>query len=539
VLIALIGVVLIGVAAAIVWVFVNWERSGKEQLVPLVLLGMLVVEATLYSDPNALPRGLFHPGSGSTQLRLPEIYITLALVARLIARGRPTRIGLPAGLWLAFAAWMVVGVVEGKLYGNPFSQDIYEAKDILYIVGAYALAAGVPIRKYIDSGDLFKLGTLSVVCASVLDLMTIGHVSVNTTVPVLPLQAFGMVGAETAALFLAIVAMCFLVRVASGPVRFRHVLALIPVVGAVLLADQRAVIVNLAVVVLVVVVGVAVGPRHGIARKLYVSLGQVVLTLLALVAVTTAIVVVPAAVDRQPARDTSRFELPVPVPQRREGGIGPGPPGPGLGGGEADPAAPGHRVGARHRVPVLRSGDALGADDRLRAQSRPRPLAPARSHRARALPRRSGCFRHGGPPGVAATSRPGDGRAGPGFGRGRSRSLRNGAPRAPPRRIPICHAVRSQPRSAARLRHRHGRTAGPARLVPGGLRIEVRRRREELERARESRPRVGVAGMNAPALDCLVVWARREHVPAGLAWRIASQSDVESRVSSGCSGWPR
>ena len=243
---------------------------------------------------------------------------------------------------------MVVGVVEGELYGNPFSQDIYEAKDILYIVGAYALAAGVPIRKYIDSGDLLKLGTLCVVCASVLDLMTIGGVKVNTTVPLLPLQAFGVVGAETAALFLAVVAMCFLVRVASGPVQFRHVLALIPVVGAVLLADQRAVIVNLAVVVLVVVVGVAVGPRRGIARGFHVSLGQVVLTLLAVVAVVTAIVVVPAAVERQPARGTPRFELPGPVPRRREGRIGPGPPGPGFGGGETDPPTRDHRVGARH-----------------------------------------------------------------------------------------------------------------------------------------------------------------------------------------------
>ena len=114
-----------------------------------------------------MPRGLFHPGSGSTQLRLPEIYITLALVARLIVRGKPRRIGLPAGLWLAFAAWMLVGLLEGKLYHNPFSQDIYEAKDIIYIVGAYALAAGVPIRKYFDSGDLFKLGGLCVVCATV------------------------------------------------------------------------------------------------------------------------------------------------------------------------------------------------------------------------------------------------------------------------------------------------------------------------------------------------------------------------------------
>lgn len=296
------GIVGLGVAVAIVSLFVRWERKGKEHLIPLVLLGMLVIEATLYADPNSLPRGLFHPGSGSTQLRLPEIYITLALVARLIARGRPTRIGLPAGLWLAFATWMAVGAVEGKLYANAFSQDLYEAKDILYIVGAYALAAGVPIRKYIDSGDLLKLGTLCVVCASVLDLMTIAHVSVNTTLPLLPLQQFGAVGAETAALFVAIVAMCFLIRAASAPVRLRHVLPLIPVVGSVLLANQRALLVNFAVVVLVVVVGVLIGPRSGVARQFFITSGQVVLTVLATVAIGIVLVVVPAAVHRQPAQ---------------------------------------------------------------------------------------------------------------------------------------------------------------------------------------------------------------------------------------------
>ena len=58
---------------------------------------------------------------------------------------------------------MVVGAIEGKLYHNPFSQDIYEAKDILYIVGAYALAAGVPIRKYFDTR---RLSSSSARCAS-------------------------------------------------------------------------------------------------------------------------------------------------------------------------------------------------------------------------------------------------------------------------------------------------------------------------------------------------------------------------------------
>ena len=89
----------------------GWSRSssagsarGRSNWCRSILLGLLVVEGTIYADPNMIPAGLFHPGSGSTQLRLPEIYITLALIARLIARGRPKRIGLPAGLWLAFAA---------------------------------------------------------------------------------------------------------------------------------------------------------------------------------------------------------------------------------------------------------------------------------------------------------------------------------------------------------------------------------------------------------------------------------------------------
>ena len=296
------GGILLGLAVAVVAVFVRWEREGKEQLAPLVLLGLLVVEATIYADPNALPRSIFHPGSGSTQLRLPEIYITLALVARLIARGKPTRIGLPAGLWLAFGAWMTVGAVEGALYHNSMSVDLYEAKSILYIVGAYALAAGVPVRRYLDSGDLFKLGALCVACASVVDLMTIAHISVNINLPLLPLQDFGGVGAETAALLLAIGTMCFLCRLASETVRIRHVLALVPLVACVVLADQRAVLVNLAVVVSVVLVVLVVTYRHGIARRLHVGLGQLALTLLAVVAVAMVIVVAPSAVDQQPAR---------------------------------------------------------------------------------------------------------------------------------------------------------------------------------------------------------------------------------------------
>ena len=301
-LIVMVGCVLLGLAVWFVSIFVRWEREGNEQRVPLVLLGLLVIEATLYWSPNAVPRGIFHPGSGSTQLRLPEIYITLALVGRLIARGKPTRIGLPAGLWLAFGLWLVVGSVEGGLYHNQFSQNIYEAKAIWYVVGAYALAAGVPVRRYLDSGGLLKLGNLCVGSATLLSLMTIGHVSININLPLLPLQSFGTIGDEGAALFFAIGTVCFLVRMASGPVRFRDVMALVPLIACVLLADERAVLLNLALVAAVIVIALLIGHRRGIARRFHARLGHVVLTLLAVVGVLIAITVIPAAVDGQPVK---------------------------------------------------------------------------------------------------------------------------------------------------------------------------------------------------------------------------------------------
>lgn len=302
---ALEVLLVLALAASLVALFVRWERGGKEQLVPLVLLGLLIVEATIYADQNTLPRSIFHPGSGSTQLRLPEIYITLALLARLIARGKPNRIGLPAGLWLAFAGWMAVGSVEGWLYHNVLTQNLYEAKDILYIVGAYALAAGVPVRKYLDSGSLYKLGNLSVACASIVGLMTIAGVTLKTNLPGLPLQSFGAVGNESAALFLAVGAMSFLVRLASGSVRGRHVVALVPLVVCVVLADQRAVLMNLVVVLVVVTLAVLVGHKRGIVQRFQVASRQVVhvvLALLAVVGIVTLVVVVPAAVDRKPPR---------------------------------------------------------------------------------------------------------------------------------------------------------------------------------------------------------------------------------------------
>jgi O-antigen ligase len=300
---AMLGCVGVGVLVAVVMLFARWEREGKTHLAPVGLLALLVVEATLYVDQNNLPRSLFHPGAGSTQLRLPEIYITLALLGRLLARGKPKRIGLPAALWLAFGAWMVVGIVEGELYGNPFSQNVYEAKAIVYVVGGFALAAGVPVRQYLDTRALFWVRNFCVVAATLLDVMTMAHVTVSVNIPLLPLQGFGAVGSETAALYVAIGVMCFLPQLANGRVGVASVVALVPLLASVALANERAVLVNVAVLlgVLLIILGF-VGYGRGVVRRLKVQMGQVALTLLAVVAIALAVLVTPAALNQRPVQ---------------------------------------------------------------------------------------------------------------------------------------------------------------------------------------------------------------------------------------------
>jgi O-antigen ligase len=85
-------------------------------------------------------------------------------------------------------------------------------------------------------------------------------------------------------------------------VRFRHVVALIPLLASVVLANQRGVLLNLGTVVLVLLVVLAVGHRQSVGNLLHVRSGQIAVTFLAVTAVAIVIVVVPAAVDRQPAQ---------------------------------------------------------------------------------------------------------------------------------------------------------------------------------------------------------------------------------------------
>jgi O-antigen ligase len=286
-------------AAVLLGVFVRWERMGKEQNAVLLLLGMLVLEATLYENQDNMPRDIFHPGSGAFEFRLPEVIITLALLARLVVRGRATRVGGSPLLWLAFGAWIAVALVEGVLRHNDITQIPYEGKVIIYVVGGYALAAGVPIQRFFEGRALERLVRWSGVLAAVIVVMSVAHKEYAIHLPLLPLPDFGVDGSDAATIYAAIGLIGLMLELAKEKRSRPTLLACVPLLVSPFFTDQRAVLIMLGASVTVILL-VATGTTA--RRRLRIKSAEVLLSALAVVGVVLTVAVVPAVESQKPVQ---------------------------------------------------------------------------------------------------------------------------------------------------------------------------------------------------------------------------------------------
>jgi O-antigen ligase len=295
---------LVGAAAAVailLYVFYRWERAGREHWVVFLLLGLLVAESSLYENETFTPRGLFHPGSGSFQFRLPEVIITVALIARLMVRGRPTRVGAPALLWAAVAAWLTIEMVEGLIRHNSTVKLPYEAKAIIYVMGAYALASGVPIRRFLDGPGFQRLLRWSALPAAALILLHLAKKTYSVHLPLVPLTNFGSLGTDAATIFVTIGIIGLLLELAKERRSGINLLATVPLLFSAFFAYQRAVLLTLGAVVVVVILA-AFGSTA--RRRLRVRAGEVLVVALAAVGLVLGLAVVPAVTAQRPVTDS-------------------------------------------------------------------------------------------------------------------------------------------------------------------------------------------------------------------------------------------
>ncbi|MGD0378686.1 MAG: O-antigen ligase family protein [Acidimicrobiales bacterium] len=292
-------ILLAGAAVAsgmLLYLFLRWERSGREHWVVFLLLGMLVVESSLWGDETTVPQGLFHPGTGSLEFRLPEVIITVALVARLLIKGTPKSIGFPALLWLSVAAWWALEAVEGILRHNSLVKLPYEAKAIIYVMAAYALASGVPIRRYLEGRGFERLLQWSALSATVLILLDAAHKSYAVDIPLLRLVNFGVLGTDAATIFVSVGVIGFLLELNKDRRSRLNLLCTVPLALSPFFAFQRAVLITLGTVVTVVVV---VGIGSTARERLRIRSGEVAVAALAVVGVVLAVSVIPAITSQK------------------------------------------------------------------------------------------------------------------------------------------------------------------------------------------------------------------------------------------------
>lgn len=138
----------LGIVIALI-LLIGLERRGRRDVVVWTVLGIVLLDGLLYPGQGGPESLLFYPVVAGQHLRLPEIIIPLALIARFVVHGvprRPTGQGLA---WAAFFLWYATAAVVGLLYHNPFVKDAFDAKAIIFVGGGYALAAGVPASQVV------------------------------------------------------------------------------------------------------------------------------------------------------------------------------------------------------------------------------------------------------------------------------------------------------------------------------------------------------------------------------------------------------
>jgi hypothetical protein len=260
----LLAVVALVPAGFVLSRFMRWERDGRPVAAVVFIFGIVVIEGILFPEPFNVASGLFHPGSGALSFRLYDVLIPLALVARLLVRGWPRRVGWPLLWWAAFFVWMGTAAFNGLYNGNRIDQLTFEAKAIIYVGGGMALAAGVPWRDYVRSAGLRRLTIWSGVAAAVLCFTEQAHFHTGFSLPLVPVTDLGSLGSNLASTFVPLGIIALALASCSDSGRLGLTLAAAPLLISAIPAGQRAALVGMVTALLVIVV--ACGQRPPSSR---------------------------------------------------------------------------------------------------------------------------------------------------------------------------------------------------------------------------------------------------------------------------------
>jgi hypothetical protein len=230
----LMAPIALGVGSGLVCVWVWFERNGRPEVPVVVVVAALVAQVVRYPLDFDVPVGVFRPGP----LRLPEILIITALVAKYWTRTSLRPMSTTGLVWLGFFGVYAVALVTGILRHNHNDVLLFHSKFFVYAGGCYLLAAAVPVRRIVEER---VLGLLAAIVGPIAGLQL--FVSLFGKLP--GISFVSGIGPDTASYYLGFGLLVVLVELTRQPGRAWVYLAAVPLLAAPLVATQRGSYVHL------------------------------------------------------------------------------------------------------------------------------------------------------------------------------------------------------------------------------------------------------------------------------------------------------
>jgi len=182
------------VVLAVIAAFVRLERTGRSHVPAAICLGLLLFEAVVLPSQAEVPNGLFRFGAAGQDIRITAVPVILAVIARLWARGFPTRFSTTGLLWTSYLAWYAMGAVIGHIRGNPTEVIIFEFRSVIFITAGYLLFAGTPIGAFMARRPVGVWVAVVTPAIAVMSMLTLFNVYTHVSLGLQRIPSFGAYG---------------------------------------------------------------------------------------------------------------------------------------------------------------------------------------------------------------------------------------------------------------------------------------------------------------------------------------------------------
>ncbi|MGQ0434747.1 MAG: O-antigen ligase family protein [Microthrixaceae bacterium] len=220
--------------------FVRLEEENRREVAVAIVLGLLLIEALIYPTQNGVPGGLFHPSLAGRPVRLPEAVIPIALLARVLVHGAPTRLSHTAMAWTAFVIWLAVGLPIGLMMGNLFGEAFFQSKAIIYVGGGIALVSGVPITRLAHATVIRKLFLGLGLITAIIIPFSLGGRTLGLDLPLIPGASLGRLSPDASTILSIIAVVALMLEGARRQRRLLFSIAAVPLLLTPVVATQRA-----------------------------------------------------------------------------------------------------------------------------------------------------------------------------------------------------------------------------------------------------------------------------------------------------------